>query len=123
MEVLQRLKEREFLFVTSEARNKFRSLLKALEEKKHIALAYNSKEPMVYRENVQELYEYVSSVRKSLTSDDSYTRPHIYTGISKKLKEVIEVINQNQSNAIFIMMNKFLVIRMELERLIEQLRN
>lgn len=123
MNTLERLKEREFLWVTAVARNKFRSLLQAIEDKKHIALAYNSKESKEYRVGVKVLYEYVSIVKKSLISDESYTRPHIYTSILEKLKEVIVVINQNQPESIFKMMNKFLVVKMELERLIEQLRD
>lgn len=123
MELLERISEREFLFVTSEARNKFRSILKSIEVKKSVALAYNGSEPKEYRKSVNLLYKDIYIVKQSLVSDASYKRPIIYTGISEKLSVVINSIVFNQPESIFKLLNQFLVIRMELEKLIVSLRN
>lgn len=123
METLARLREREFLFVTSEARNKFKSILHAIELQKSIALASNFLETKKYREKAQELYENVSDVKKSLINDESFRRPHIYTGLVVKITELVNEITASQPEAIFQLMNRLLVIKLELEKLINELRD
>lgn len=123
MEDLDRLKERPFLFVTGEARNKFRSIVIALELLQPTALATNYTEPLQYRFCVQELFNYLNVVQISLVSDSSYNRPHIYTGIIDRIDKVINVISNVQPESIFRMMNRLIVIKKEIEKLLEQLRN
>lgn len=123
MKTLDRLREREFLFVTAEARNKFKSILYALDSLQSTALAINYKESPVYRKYTQELFNYLSTVQFSLVNDSSYNRPHIYTGLIDRISRVINVISANQPESIFRMMNKMIVIKKEIETLLEQLRN
>ncbi len=123
MNALARIKERDFLFVTQAARLKFRSILYGLEVLKPIALAYNSGETKLYRENVENLYSYLCYVKLAISLKTAYTSPLIYTGILERLFLVLNSVTINQPNSIFRMMNKMLAIKLELEKLIEQLRD
>ena len=123
MNALARIKERDFLFVTQAARLKFRSILYGLEVLKPIALAYNSGETKLYRENVENLYSYLCYVKLAISLKTAYTSPLIYTGILERLFLVLNSVTINQPNSIFRMMNKMLAIKSELEKLIEQLRD
>lgn len=123
MENLDRLKERPFLFVTGAARNKFKSILCSLDSLRSIALAPDHAESAQYRLNVHDLFSYLSTVKYSLTTGESFNRPHIYTGLIDRIDKVINVISNTQPESIFRMMNKLIVIKKEIETLLEQLRN
>jgi hypothetical protein len=123
MNTLERISERDFLFVTQEAKNKFRSIINSLEVLRPIALAHDSRETKLYRKNVEYLYIYICDVKLALSLKIAYTSPLIYTGILERLFLVINSVTINQPNSIFRMMNKMLVIKLELEKLIIQLRD
>lgn len=123
MEILDRLREKDFLFVTADGRNKFKRILYSIEAKQSIALAPNSTEPKEYREAIQELYQYLSNVQNSLTNDEAFTRPHVYTGLIERIKAVIAVISVVQPESIFRLLNRLLTIKKEIEKLLENLRN
>lgn len=123
MNILDRLREDEFIFVTAVARNKFRSILYALDSLMHIALAPNSCEPPQYRIAVNHLFHCLSDINSSLTSDESFTRPIIYTILLDNVSDVISSINANQPESIFRLLNRLIVIKKEIETLLEQLRN
>jgi len=123
MGTLERIKERDFLFVTQAARLKFRSILYGLEVLKPIALAHDSRETKLYRKNVEDLYSYLCDVKLAISLKTAYTSPLIYTGIVERLSLVIISVTVNQPESIFRMMNKMLVIKLELEKLIIQLRD
>ena len=123
MEILDRLREREFLFSTATARNKYRSIINSIESYRHIALASNGAESPEYRKEIKELYYRLDSTKASLVSNESYLRPYIYTGLEDSLKKVCKTISVSQPEAIFKLYNRFIVIRMELQKLQELLRS
>ena len=121
MRTFERIKERDFLFVTQVARLKFRIILYSLEMLQPIALAHCSSETKLYRKNVEDLYSYLCDVKLAISLITAYTSPLIYTGIVERLSLVINSVTVNQPESIFRMMNKMLVIKLKLEQLIEQL--
>ena len=123
METLQRLRERQFVFVSTKAQQEFRNLLSSITVLRPIALAPYASEPPIYRTEARRLFELVADVRKSLIDYDRYREPYIYTGLIEQIKKTTNSISVSQPEAIFRMMNKLLVISKQLEKLIESLRS
>lgn len=123
MKTLSRLKERTFLFVGKKEKNQLDIIIHNIQSYRHVALASNFRESKLYRKSIEELYSFITLAQLSLSFNDAYNRPYVYTGIQDRLQKVTSNISYSQPEAIFHMMNDFILYNRQLEALLEVLRN
>ena len=118
---LEKLRVRPFLFINAGKLNRIIKLIEQLEEQKHIALAPHFTNPQDNIAAAHELFSYLDYVRSQSITSELFQQPIILLSIIEKISNFCITISDVQPEAKVRLMNSYLVLKMEFEKLFLEL--